>query len=155
MVPCGSASINPSFVKRRTLNRFLHGVKGMKPFALPLLFIVALPFIAPTADAASGEATGCAEIGGASFWASTGWSHVVYLTNRCSRTITCEVSTNVDPEVHRTDVATNITVQVVTTTGSPERVFVPKVMCDYAPSVTEGVVTESRISGSPSQPLAP
>ena len=90
------------------------------------ILLLALPICA-----ASSGATSCVEVGGASFWGTTGWNHVVYLTNRCSAEVQCDVSTNVEPEPKHVTLDTNVTVQVPMSTNAPARVFVPVVSCDY------------------------
>lgn len=90
------------------------------------ILLCALPICA-----SSSAATSCVEVGGASIWAATGWNHVVYLTNRCSADVSCDVSTNVAPEPQSVTLSSNVTTFVVTSIRAPESVFVPVVSCDY------------------------
>lgn len=92
---------------------------------LPVL-LLAIPICA-----SSNAATTCVEVGGLSTWGVTGWNHTVYLTNRCSADVFCEVSTSVAPEPKLVTLSSNVTTAVVTSTNTPERVFVPVVSCDY------------------------
>jgi len=53
---------------------------------------------------------------------AVGYNHVVTLANRCSRAVTCEVWTNVDPTPHLLLKAkAGETAEVVTRIGSPSR----------------------------------
>lgn len=53
-----------------------------------------------------------------------GYAHVVTLANRCSRPVSCEVWTNVDPLPHLTVQAKpGESAEVVTRAGSPAREF--------------------------------
>ena len=90
------------------------------------IMLCALPICA-----SSSAATSCVEVGGTSVWVETGWTHTVYLTNRCSEEVFCDVSTNVAPEPKIVTLSSNVTTSVVTATTSPSRVFVPVVSCDY------------------------
>jgi hypothetical protein len=81
--------------------------------------------------AANTSATTCVEVGGASFLGTTGWNHIVYLTNRCSLDVVCDVSTNVEPEPKQVTCMNNETVAVPMSTNASERVFSPVVSCDY------------------------
>jgi len=91
-----------------------------------VVLLLAIPICA-----SSSSATTCIEVGGASFLGGTGWNHVVYLTNRCSADVLCDVSTNVAPEPKHVTLSSNVTTAVPTSTNSPDRVFVPVVSCDY------------------------
>lgn len=88
--------------------------------------LLALPICA-----SSSAATGCVEIGGVATWGETGWNHTVYLTNRCSAEVFCNVSTNVAPEPKLVTLSSNVTTAVTTSIESRDRVFVPVVSCDY------------------------
>src|SRR5437588_11685133 len=81
--------------------------------------------------AANSSATTCVEVGGASIWGATGWNHVVYLTNRCSRDVVCNVSTTALPEPKLVTLKDNETAAVPMSTSASERVFSPVVSCDY------------------------
>jgi hypothetical protein len=98
-----------------------------------VLFVrrLAILLLAVPICASSSSATSCVEVGGTSVWSETGWNHTVYLTNRCSAEVFCDVSTNVAPEPKVVTLSSNVTTPVVTSTGSAARVFVPVVSCDY------------------------
>lgn len=106
---------------------FLHSTRQMK--LLPVL-LVALPFLTVPPTSPKGAETACVEIGGASVWGGVGWNHLVYLTGRCTETVVCTVSTNVDPAPQEVTVPLNVTVLVVTAVNSPAQAFVPNVSCD-------------------------
>jgi len=100
----------------------------MKPIVVPVVLALPLLALAPRQGA-----NACVEVGGGSVWSGDGWTHLVYVTDRCDRDVACDVSTDVDPEEHHVSVARNETVLVVTATGSAARVFVPRVSCAAAP----------------------
>lgn len=64
----------------------------------------------------------CASVSASTQLNAVGYNHVVTLANRCSRAVTCEVWTNVDPSPHLTLRAkAGQTAEVVTRIGSPSR----------------------------------
>ena len=91
-----------------------------------VILLAAIPICA-----SSSSATSCVEVGGASFWGETGWNHTVYLTDRCSADVFCNVSTNVAPDPKIVTLSSNVTTAVTTSINSADRVFVPVVSCDY------------------------
>ena len=58
-----------------------------------------------------------------------GYNHVVEIQNTCELPASCDVSTNVNPDVMHVDVAPKASTEVVTFQGSPSREFTAKVDC--------------------------
>ena len=58
-----------------------------------------------------------------------GYNHVVVLKNGCSKTATCSVSTDVNPQATSVEVAPGTTVEVLTFTASPAQAFNARVGC--------------------------
>jgi len=89
------------------------------------LFFGALVLALSAASAAEPLADGvseCAVVSAGVRLNAVGYNHVVTLANRCSRAVTCEVWTNVDPSPHLTLKAkAGETAEVVTRIGSPSR----------------------------------
>lgn len=59
----------------------------------------------------------------------SGYEHLVHLVNTCDKPVSCDVSTDVTPEVIKATVAARGTVTVLTRRGSPASTFVAKVRC--------------------------
>ncbi|MET0794595.1 MAG: hypothetical protein ABW061_23950 [Polyangiaceae bacterium] len=76
-----------------------------------------------SADPAPASGTlGCASVSASARLQAYGYAHVVTLVNRCSRTVSCEVWTDVDPSPHYTLTAeAGQSVEAITRTGSPSR----------------------------------
>jgi hypothetical protein len=98
-----------------------------------LLAVIALPALAhaePTEVISSADA--CAVASPVARYLGMGYSHVVSLKNGCSRTVTCEVWTDVDPQPRYTlSAQPGETVEVVTRRGSPAREFKVDKSCKY------------------------
>ncbi|MCH2110516.1 MAG: hypothetical protein MK135_14435 [Polyangiaceae bacterium] len=62
---------------------------------------------------------------------STGFDHIVRLTNNCSKSVICKISTNINPQVHRRSLEPKQKAQVMTYRGSPSRVFTAYVDCEF------------------------
>lgn len=58
-----------------------------------------------------------------------GYRHVVVLKSECKKAQTCDVSTDVNPEVQKVPVAPGETKEVVTFLESPASGFTPRVTC--------------------------
>jgi len=71
----------------------------------------------------------CVDVWGEARYRNYGYDHIVHVLNRCSRTVTCDVSTNVNPEAQRVSVFPDQDVEVLTFRGSPSREFVPQARC--------------------------
>jgi hypothetical protein len=74
------------------------------------------------------------------FWAqaryTSGYEHVVYLTNDCDTAAQCVVWTNVNPAPLVSTVPPYETVALVTFRGSPASVFTPFVRCAKSPATS-------------------
>jgi hypothetical protein len=83
------------------------------------------------ADPAPGVAD-CATVTASARMQAYGYAHVVTLANRCSRPVSCEVWTNVDPSPHLTVQAKpGQSAEVVTRAGSPAREFSAGKQCRF------------------------
>lgn len=80
-------------------------------------------------DAGAASIPGCVSVGTVSRYVPYGYNHVVILTNGCSKSATCSVSTDVNPTPSSAEVATNTTVEVLTFSGSPAATFFARVSC--------------------------
>lgn len=61
----------------------------------------------------------------------SGYDHLVHLINGCTRTATCKVSTDVNPEPQLVSLAVGASATVLTFRGSPARTFRAKVECKF------------------------
>lgn len=71
----------------------------------------------------------CVAVGTDARYVPYGYNHVVVLRNGCSKPVTCNVSTDVNPQSTAVDVASGATVEVLTFTASPAQTFVAHVTC--------------------------
>lgn len=71
----------------------------------------------------------CVEYNAEARYSGVGYDHLVHISNHCERAVTCEVSTNVNPEKTRVAVASKATETVLTWRGSPAREFTAAVSC--------------------------
>ena len=84
-------------------------------------FVLALSGVSRAEPLADGVGE-CASVTAGTRLNAVGFNHVVTLANHCSRAVTCEVWTNVDPSPHLTLRArAGETAEVVTRIGSPSR----------------------------------
>jgi hypothetical protein len=75
-----------------------------------------------SADAAPNGVVECAAVSASARAQAYGYAHVVTLANHCSRAVSCEVWTDVDPSPHYTlNAKVGQTVETVTRVGSPSR----------------------------------
>jgi len=58
-----------------------------------------------------------------------GYNHVVILKNGCSKSATCSVATDVNPQATSVDVPSISTLEVLTFTASPAQTFIARVGC--------------------------
>jgi len=73
------------------------------------------------ADSAAGNVS-CASVTASARPQAYGHAHVVTLENHCSRAVSCEVWTDVDPSPHYTlSAKSGETAEVITRAGSPSR----------------------------------
>jgi hypothetical protein len=86
----------------------------------------------PVRDAPAGPANDCATVKSEARYIGYGYYHVVILKNGCSKPVTCEVWTDVDPTPRQTVTAKpGETAEVVTRRGSPAREFKADRSCKY------------------------
>ncbi len=99
-----------------------------------IVFGLALPLVvaAPRGVAEDPGPGPCIEVAAVTVWGGWGYNHIVYLTDRCDEPYACDVSTDVDPEIHHALVPGRTTVQVYTAVNSLARVIFPKVDCVLA-----------------------
>jgi hypothetical protein len=105
---------------------------------LALTALSALAFAAraepPRDDDAPAQASpdACAVVTPVARYIGYGYYHVVSLKNGCSRPVSCEVWTDVDPQPHHTlRVAPGETAEVVVRRGSPARDFKADKKCKF------------------------
>ena len=94
-----------------------------------LLGFVALASSAQAADPPKPGLPACVRVQTQSRWIPYGYNHVVIIENGCSKAATCDVSTDVNPEQQKAEVASGATVEVTTFMGSAASQFVAKVTC--------------------------
>lgn len=63
-------------------------------------------------------------------YAGFGYNHIVYLNNTCGDSVSCEVSTDVQPSPVQVSLESGQSTEVLTFRGSPAAVFHAKVSCD-------------------------
>lgn len=86
------------------------------------------------AEPAPGD-LGCASVIASARLQATGYAHVVTLANHCSRAVSCEVWTDVDPSPHYTlSAKAGETTETITRVGSPSRVVQAGKSCHFAGS---------------------
>jgi len=74
----------------------------------------------------------CAEVSASARMQAYGYAHVVTLTNRCQRAVSCEVWTDVDPAPHyQLRAKPGDRVEVVTRNGSPARAVQAGTQCHF------------------------
>jgi hypothetical protein len=74
----------------------------------------------------------CVQVSAQAVYRNYGYDHLVSIANACQESVMCVVSTNVNPEPQRVEVAPKERADVLTFRGSPSRAFVPKVACRLA-----------------------
>jgi hypothetical protein len=103
---------------------------GLMAFAL-CFASVASPVAAD--PAASPGTVDCASVSASARPQAYGYAHVVTLANHCSRAVSCEVWTDVDPSPHYTLTAkSGETVETITRAGSPSRAVQAGKSCHLA-----------------------
>jgi hypothetical protein len=82
-------------------------------------------------DAGAGSAAlpACISVGTEARYVPYGYNHVVLLKNGCSKVATCSVATDINPQATSVEVASAASVEVLTFTASPARVFHARVTC--------------------------
>ena len=84
---------------------------------------------APDGGSSNNTVPACVVVNTASRYVPYGYNHVVVIKNGCSKSVTCTVSTDVNPKPAQAEVATNATVEVLTFAGSPAATFFARVSC--------------------------
>lgn len=97
---------------------------------MAIWFALALA-VTPTAETAPKAAT-CIEVHGSARYRNYGYDHVVVVRNGCDRKATCDVSTDVNPDPVRVELAPGAATEVLTFRGSPAREFSPRATCRLA-----------------------
>ena len=89
------------------------------------------PASAEAADAGAPppQIPACVQVTTSSRWVPYGYNHVVDLANGCSKSATCQVSTDVNPEKQTVRLAPGEKKSIVTFLGSPSATFVARVDC--------------------------
>ena len=72
----------------------------------------------------------CIAVSTESRYVPYGYNHVVILRSGCSKSAACVVSTDVNPEPVKAEVAAGTTVEVLTFLASPSQTFTARVTCD-------------------------
>jgi len=84
---------------------------------------------ATSTPAATDPSLKCVEYHAEARYSGVAYDHLVHISNQCERAISCEVSTNVNPDKTRVSVASKATETVLTWRGSPAREFTAAVSC--------------------------
>ena len=63
-------------------------------------------------------------------WGAGAYDHWLRVTNGCERRVRCEVSTDVNPEPVRVELAPEASQELLTFRGSPARTFTPRAVCE-------------------------
>lgn len=96
------------------------------PLALGLL--ASAPSEAADAGAPAGLPS-CVQVTTESRYVPYGYNHIVHVRNTCPQLAACAVSTDVNPEAQRVDIAPAATADVTTFMGANAAAFVAKVSC--------------------------
>jgi hypothetical protein len=87
-------------------------------------------FGSPAAQAAPpSAAVTCVGVRTEAYWASYGYDHRVYVTNNCEKSVSCSVTTSVNPDASSVDLAPKETQMLVMWRGSPASEFTAQASC--------------------------
>jgi hypothetical protein len=75
---------------------------------------------------------GCVDVSTEASFASVGYDHIVTLKSGCKKTMTCSVTTNVNPDPATVTLDPGESESVTTWRGSPAREFTANVTCNPA-----------------------
>ncbi|HJL16913.1 MAG TPA: hypothetical protein RMH99_14710 [Sandaracinaceae bacterium LLY-WYZ-13_1] len=100
-------------------------MRRLRTAGLLALGLVALPALV-RADV---DVPDCVTVRADARWNAYGYDHWLRVENGCERAVRCELSTDVNPEVHRVEIAPGEHVERLTYRGSPAREFEPRVRC--------------------------
>ena len=103
----------------------------VRHFLLALLALGGTDLAAAQYDDPNAPKKECHEVRGEARYRALGYNHVVIVTNRCDKTISCEVWTSVDPTPRQSvEVPANSSVEVTTRLGSPAASFSAYAECE-------------------------
>ena len=94
----------------------------MSPFVIAFL-------LAADAGAPPAGVPACLTVATESRYVPYGYNHLVTLKSACPKPLTCNVSTDVNPEKQKVEVAPNATVEVTTFLGAATQTFTARVSC--------------------------
>jgi hypothetical protein len=100
-----------------------------------LLVLAAASIVSPVAAEPNADPGGldCAAVTASARPRAYGFAHVVTLANHCSRAVSCEVWTDVDPSPHYTlSAKAGQSAEIITRAGSPSRVVQAGKSCHLA-----------------------
>jgi hypothetical protein len=103
------------------------------PRAFPSILLASLVVVALAprlASAAGDTAKDCIAFSGEARFGGVGFTHIVHITNKCTASAVCAVSTDVVPTPQSVTVPGNKSVEVVTYLDSPASKFTPRVTCE-------------------------
>lgn len=101
--------------------------------AFALVIGVALGAAASPAGETAATGAACATYRTSAPYGATGYNHVVTITNGCTRSVTCTVTTDVNPDPIATDrLAPGASTDLTTFRNSPAYAFTATVRCRYA-----------------------
>jgi hypothetical protein len=83
----------------------------------------------PDASSSASVLPACMSVATVARYVPFGYNHVVIQKNGCSKSATCSVATNVNPEATTVEVSASATVEVLTFMGSPSQTFTARVSC--------------------------
>jgi hypothetical protein len=97
--------------------------------ALLVLALAAVAFAQGTAD---GDRPECVTARGVVIAQAYGYNHLVHVENHCAESVTCRVSTDVNPQVNEVRLTPGQSTDVSTFLGSPASAFRARVECPNA-----------------------
>ncbi|MEO6602397.1 MAG: hypothetical protein ABIQ16_21125 [Polyangiaceae bacterium] len=107
----------------------------MDSIGLALLMLGVVSIASPLAAEPAPGTLDCASVTASTRLQATGYAHVVTLANHCSRAVSCEVWTDVDPSPRYTlSAKPGETAETITRAGSPSRVVQAGKSCHFASS---------------------
>jgi hypothetical protein len=105
----------------------------LRPFAVLAILGAGLASAAPLQSQTSSapkKPGGCVDVTTEAAFASVGYDHIVRLKSGCKKTMTCSVTTNVNPDPATVTLDPGETESVTTWRGSPAREFTANVTCN-------------------------
>ena len=74
----------------------------------------------------------CVDVRGEARFSGYGYDHLVEIDNRCDKSVSCTVATDVNPQSRTVTVAAGAKESLLTFRGSPASAFKPNVTCKLA-----------------------